>query len=170
MNDKEQFLTQLKEEFSRWEELLSNLSEEQIIARQLPSGLFDQGRDRPFTRLAAAFSGQVGSWVAQKGTRVPKMGVEIDEASDESPDRINAWIHATYLDESWPVVYRYWREGFLRFLELGEAIPEKDLLEPGRYPWMQGEPLSLVLQASYEHHHIEHLEPLLEWLHQDENS
>ena len=45
-------------------------------------------------------------------------------------------------------------------------IPEQDLLEAGKYPWLEGHPLLLVLQASYEHHE-EHLHPLLlAWLRQ----
>ncbi|HEX7974864.1 MAG TPA: ClbS/DfsB family four-helix bundle protein, partial [Anaerolineales bacterium] len=88
------------------------------------------------------------------------------DSDDEPPDQINAWIYDTNRDRPWASVYRDWREGFLRFLELGEAIPENDLLEVGKYPWMEGYPLSLVLLSSYEHHHIDHLEPLLAWLRQ----
>ena len=44
---------------------------------------------------------------------------------------------------------------------IGRAIPEKDLLDPKRYPWMSGQPLLEVLQSSYEHHHVDHLQPLL---------
>jgi hypothetical protein len=63
-------------------------------------------------------------------------------------------------------VHQDWRDGFLRFLELGEMIAEKDLLDPEKYPWMKGYSLFVVLQGSYEHHHIDHLEPLLAWLRQ----
>jgi hypothetical protein len=37
MNDKKQIITMLKEEFTRWEELLAGMSEEQITAPHLPS-------------------------------------------------------------------------------------------------------------------------------------
>jgi hypothetical protein len=87
----------------------------------------------------------------------------------EDLDQINAWIYETYREQPWSSVHHDWREGFLRFLELGEAIPEKELLEAGRYPWLEGHPLSLVLVSSYEHHHEEHLEPLLAWLRQHGN-
>jgi len=39
MNGKQQILTTLREDFSRWEELLASMSEEQITAPQLPSNL-----------------------------------------------------------------------------------------------------------------------------------
>jgi hypothetical protein len=49
-------------------------------------------------------------------------------------------------------VYRKWREGFLRFLEAGKAIPEEEMVDTGRYPWLKGYPLLAVLEGSYEHH------------------
>jgi hypothetical protein len=40
MNDKQHILTLLREEFSRWEELLAGLSEEQITAEHSDIGLY----------------------------------------------------------------------------------------------------------------------------------
>ena len=48
----------------------------------------------------------------------------------------------------------------MRFLELAEAVPEKDLLEIERYSWLREYPISAVLLGSNGHHE-EHLEPLL---------
>lgn len=39
MNNKGEILAALREELDRWEELLDGMSEEQITARRLPSGL-----------------------------------------------------------------------------------------------------------------------------------
>jgi hypothetical protein len=52
-------------------------------------------------------------------------------------------------------------------MELGELVPEKDLMESGRYAWLGDLPLSYILEASYNHHQEEHLEPLLAWLRQN---
>ena len=49
----------------------------------------------------------------------------------------------------------------MRFFELAEAIPEKDMMETGRFRWIAGYALSAVLLGSYEHHE-EHLESLLD--------
>jgi hypothetical protein len=94
----------------------------------------------------------------------PKWPGELNPDSEENTDRINAWIHETARNQPWSMVHREWRDGFLRFIELGEAIPEKDFLDLNRYAWLQGHPLSFIYEASYEHHHIDHLEPLLAWL------
>jgi len=59
-------------------------------------------------------------------------------------------------------IHQNWRDGFLRFLELGEPISEKDLLDGDRYPWLKGYSLACILVASYDHHQ-EHLERLLAW-------
>jgi hypothetical protein len=63
-------------------------------------------------------------------------------------------------------VHQVWRDGFLRLLELAAAIPEQDLLDTKKYPWLKGYALFDVLKGSYEHHHIDHLEPLQAWLQQ----
>src|SRR3989304_2244373 len=63
----------------------------------------------------------------------------------------------------WSEIHKNWREGFLRFLESEEPIPEKDLLDGDRYTWLKGYSLAFILVASYDHHQ-EHLEKLLAWL------
>jgi hypothetical protein len=165
MNDKKQMMTMLKEEFDRWEGLLSGLTEEQITAPQLDADMSIKDvvahlwtwQKRSIARLEAAMldrEPEFPEWIP---------GVNPD-SDDEKPDQINAWIFETCRDRSWPDVHRDWRAGFLRFLELGEAIPEKDLFDAGRYPWMGEYTLAHVLLASYEHHHVDHLEPLAGWL------
>jgi hypothetical protein len=169
MNDKKQIITMLKEEFNRWEELLAGMSEEQISAPHLPSNLSIKDviahlrawQQRSVARLEAA--------LLNREPEFPNWPAELDPDSEDDLDQVNAWIYKTYHEQPWSSVHRDWREGFLRFLELGEAIPENDLFDAGRYPWMEGRPLSLVLLGSYEHHHEDHLEPLLVRLRQQGN-
>jgi hypothetical protein len=71
----------------------------------------------------------------------PKWLADLDPEPQGQPHQVNAWLYETYRDQPWSRVYRDWREGFLRFVELGEAIPEKDLMEKGRDPWLEGYPL-----------------------------
>jgi hypothetical protein len=169
MNGKQQILTMLRAEFSRWEELLASMSEEFVTVPHLPSNLSIKDvvahlrawQQRSIARLEAA--------VLDTAPEFPRWPAELDPDTDDDPVQINAWIYETYREQPWSSVHRDWREGFLRFLELGEAIPENDLLDAGRYPWMEGQPLSLVLLGSYEHHHEDHLEPLLTWIRQHGN-
>ena len=171
MNDKQQILTTLREEFNRWEALLAGLSEEQITAPQLPANWSIKDviahlrawQQRSIARLEAA--------LLNRAPEYPTWPAQFDPEAEGEPHDLNAWLYAAYRDQPWSSVHRDWREGFLHFLELGEAIPEKDLLEAGRYPWLEGYALFAVLQGSYEHHreHAEYLEPMVARLRQHAN-
>jgi hypothetical protein len=165
MNDKKQMLSLLQDEFERWEKLLASLSEEQITAPQLPAGLSIKDtiahlmawQQRSIARLEAA--------KLEREPVFPDWPAGLDPEV-EDVDAINAWIYDTYRDEPWSSVYHLWQSGFLHLMELGQAIPEKDLLEAGKYPWLGEYTLLDVLQGWYEHHHQDHLEPLVERLRQ----
>jgi hypothetical protein len=169
MNDKQQLMATLKQEFDRWEELVAGLSEEQLNTPQPTSTMSIKDvlahlmawQQRSIARLEAA--------VHNTEPEFPKWPIRLDSYEDDNPDQINAWIYQTYHDQPWSDVHRKWRDGFLRFMELGEAIPEKDLFEVGKYHWLKEYSISMVLVWSYEHHHIEHLEPLLNWIGQSGN-
>ncbi len=88
----------------------------------------------------------------------------LDPESGEERDQFNARIYEAHHQEPWSRVGQDWKDGYLRFLELGEAIPEKDLMDKDKDPWLKGYSLFAVLQHSYEHHE-EHLEQLLVRLH-----
>ncbi len=172
-DDKQQILATLREEFNRWEELLSGMREEQVTAPRLPDNMSIKDvvahlyawQQVSIARLEAALLNREPVFPA-----APE-GLDLDTENDV--DRINAWTYETYRDQPWSHVYQAWRAGFLRFMELAEAIPEPDLLEAGRYPWMRGYALADSLHGSYEHHYEhrndDHLEPLLAWIREGGN-
>jgi len=151
--------------------LLASLTEEQITAPQLPDNWSIKDviahlrawQQRSIARLEAA--------LLSRAPEYPAWPAQFDPEEEGQPHDLNAWLYATYRDQPWSSVHRDWRAGFLRFLELGAAIPETDLLAEGRYPWLDGYALFAVLQGSYEHHreHAEYLEPLLARLRQHGN-
>jgi hypothetical protein len=167
MTSKSEILALLQSEFDRWEEVLNGLSEEQITASNFISDWSIKDtlahlmawQTRSIARLEAA--------LVNKEPEFPPWPVQPEPDPGDNSDEINAWIYETYHDQPWSNIHQTWRAGFRRFLELGQAVPEKDLLDPKRYPWMQGQPLEVVLQGSYEHHHVDHLEPLLALLRQN---
>lgn len=164
MASKLSILDEMHDEFDRWEELLADLDQQEITERRLPAGLSVKDvvahlmwwQKLSVARLEAGLEGRV--------PRFPAWPPGLDPEADDDLDQINAWIHSQYRDQPWSAVYQAWRAGFLRLMELGQAIPEADLMTPGRYAWMDGEPLYIVLTASWEHHHVEHLLPLVDWL------
>jgi hypothetical protein len=164
MQNKTELLTLLRDEYARWEELLTGLSEERLTAPYLPGGLSIKDvvahlmawQQRSIARVQAA----------QQHTQpeFPAWPPDLDPEEDDDLNAINAWIYSTYKDEPWPDVYRRWRDGFRRFIEISETIPEDDLLTPGRFPWMGEYMLADVLYGSHGHHHDEHYPPLTAWL------
>jgi len=166
MDKKQQILTALREELSRWENMLSDLSEEQIVNRQLPSDLSIKdviGHLRAWQQVSIA---RLEAAQHNHEPAYPDWLAGLDPESEEHIEQFNARIHEIYRQQPWSQVHQEWQDGFLRLLELSEAIPEKDLFDTEKYPWLKGYALVDVLQGTHEHHHIDHLEPILAWFHQ----
>jgi hypothetical protein len=168
MNMKEHILAALTEERDRWEELLASLNEEKITTPLLPSNWsikdviahLQAWQQRSIARVEAA-------WLNRE-PEFPRWPEGFDPDSEGNTDRVNAWIYESCREQAWSTVHQNWREGFDRFLELAEAIAEKDLLDSGCYPWLKGHPLAFILVASYDHHQ-EHLEKTQVWLREHGN-
>jgi hypothetical protein len=167
MQNKQHILAALREEFDRWEALLASLSETQITDPQLPKNWSIKD---VIAHLRAWQQRSVARLEAARRDREPEYPAwpeRFDPEAEGQPHDLNAWLYEQARDKPWPSVHQEWREGFLRFLELAEAISEQDLLEAGKYPWLEGYALFEVLQGSYEHHqeHAEYLQPVLARLH-----
>ncbi len=159
-------LSALREQLEQWETLLASLSTGQRQAPLQPSPWTVKDtlvhlwawQQRSIARLEAAHFGHEPEF--------PLWLSGVNPNGEGSPDQINAWIYETYRDLPWMQVYTKWRDGYLRFLELGGRISERDLLDSSLYLWMEDYPLANVLLASYDHHQ-EHLEKLQAWLKED---
>lgn len=163
MNDKQQILIAVQEEFHRWEALLASLSEAQRIAPEREGDWsvkdvlahLKAWQELSTLRLEAGLHGR-------EPIR-PDWPEEFDLETESNVDETNAWIYAMHREQPWPSVYGSWREGFLRFIAAGEAIPEAVLLLKKRYDWTDGYSLADSLINSTKHHE-EHREILLDWL------
>ena len=168
MPDKEQLLADLRAEYERWQALLAGLDETQINSRTLPAELsikdvvahLHAWQQISLARLEAVVAGRGPTYPAWLGGRAPD--------AEENLEWINATIHAAYRDASWPSVRATWQTGFLRLLELAAAIPERELFDAQRYPWLDGYAPAGVLEGTYDHHHVEHYQPLAAWLRKQE--
>jgi hypothetical protein len=163
MNMRDHILTALREQFNRWEELLAGLSEEQVTQPNLPDPWSVKDT---LTHLWAWQQRSIARLEAARLNRAPEFPQWLPGLDPEAEDvtaKMNAWIYERYQDQTWSTIHRQWREGFLRFLQLGERIPEQELLDAGRYPWLEGHSLADVFLASYDHHQ-EHIEKLSAWL------
>ena len=167
MNDQGQIIAVLKEEFNRWEDVLAGLSEDQITARQLPADLSIKDVLAHLMAWQQVSIARLEAAQLNKEPDLPNWLAGSDPDSEEDLEQFNDRIHETYHQQPWSRVHQDWRDGFLRFLKLGAEVPDNDLWNTEKYPWLKGYSLFAVLQGSYEHHHDDHLEPLLLWLRQD---
>ena len=163
MNMQEHILTALREQFDEWQNLLSELSAEQIATPLTPS---DWTPKDVVAHLMAWQQRSIARLEAAQAGREPVFPVwlpGIDPEDEGSTNEINAYLYETYRDRSWPQVYQDWQDGYRRFLDLGGQFSEPEFLDGSRYPWLEGYALAYVMVASYDHHQ-EHREKLQDWL------
>ena len=164
MKSKRELIRDLRAEFSRWEELLGALSEQQTVRRDLAGGLSVKD---VVAHLMAWQKLSIARMEAARDNRAPnyQLGPDgLDPDAEANLERVNAWIHEKYLNTPWAEVYQDWSSGFLHFIDLAEAMPEQALMQPARYPWLKDAPLVAVVEGLYDHHHEEHYVPLVKEL------
>ncbi|MEO8607595.1 MAG: ClbS/DfsB family four-helix bundle protein [Chloroflexota bacterium] len=162
MNDKTQLISHLRGIYNRWEAFLLRQTEAQISA---PNRYGHWSIKDVVAHLRAWQQVSISRLEAALDHHTPDFADWPPDFNPEPPtnadlDHINNWIYEQHRDQSWLDVHAAWRAGFLHFLDLAQAIPEKMLFEVGRFPWLDEYPLAAVLEGSGVHHE-EHLEPLL---------
>jgi hypothetical protein len=163
MPEKDSVMRMLRDEFARWDRLLTQMDEEDILSPRFPEGwslkdvlahLYAWQRRSVARAEAGLFdhAPQLGDWPAG-----------FDPAEEEPVDEVNAWIYATHRDLDWPTIYQSWRLTFLRLIQLGSLLPEDTLIQKDRFAWLPGYALIDVFTGSLEHHR-EHWDMLHEGL------
>ena len=163
MSMKDHILAALREQFEGWEELLASLNEEQLTD---PHFDFDWSIKDVMAHLWAWQQISVARLEAgalDREPRYPEWIVNVGRDWEEDADRVNALTFENNHSKPWSEIHGNWRAGFLRFLDAGSQISERNLLDGDRYPWLRGYSLAFILVASYDHHQ-EHFEKLTAWL------
>jgi hypothetical protein len=162
MNMKEHILAALREQFESWDRLLASLPEDQIAA---PRFDLDWSIEDVIAHLWAWQQISIARLEAGAQDREPEYPQWIVslENWEADADRVNAATFERHHAKPWFEIYQNWKDGFLRLLELGNKISERDLLDGDRYLWLHGYSLAFILIASYDHHQ-EHFEKLTGWL------
>lgn len=168
MNMKEHILAALREQFDSWEELLASLSDEQITTPHFDYNWSIKDVIAHLWAWQQISVARMESGLQDREPEIPKWIVSLGEDWEDNADRVNALTFETNHKKPWSEVHQNWKDGFLHFLELGNKISERDLLDGDRYPWLKGYSLAFILVASYDHHQ-EHLEKLLAWLEEHGN-
>ncbi len=162
MNMKEHILGALREQIERWDGQLASMSAAQITAPLLPSHWSAKDVINHVRTWQQRSLARIEAGLHDQPPQFPQWIPGVDPEAEEATDQINDWIYRANRELPWPEVHQRWRAGYLRLIELAQEVPERDLLDPSRYPWMQGNPLAFVLLATYDHHQ-EHLDKLQAW-------
>ena len=166
MNEKLDILDKSSEIFNRWQELLTDLSEEQILEPLVPSPWSVKDVVAHLWSWQQASLARAEAALHDKLPDYPQWWVINGPDPEEDVERTNAWLYEASKNKPWSTVYADWKAQFEHYLELIRQIPEKDLLEMGRYAWMGDYPLAASPLGSLDHH-IEHYDTLSAWLQND---
>ncbi len=164
---KEHILAALQEQFGSWNQLLASLSEERITSPSFDLGWSIKDVIAHLWAWQQISIARMEAGALDREPEFPQWIVDV-ENWEENTDRVNALTFERNHAKPWSEMYQNWKNGFLRFLDLGNEISEKDLLDGDKYPWLHGYSLAFILIASYDHHQ-EHIEKLVNWLRKQSN-
>ena len=163
MNMKEHILAALREQFDQWEELLMSLSEEELTAPQFDLDWSIKDVIAHLWAWQQISIARMEAGVHDSQPDYPGWILSIGKDWEEDANLVNALTFDANHEKPWSEVYQNWRTGYLQFLDSGNKIPERTLLDSDKYSWLKGYSLAFILVASYDHHQ-EHLEKLHKWL------
>jgi hypothetical protein len=162
--NKSALLEQIAHERILWEQLLVEIGEAHMLE---PGATGDWTfkdvvahlngwRSKTLARLDAAQHGHAPA--------APPWPAQLDE--DDDVDQINDWIYRASFDRPLQAVLDEYSDSFQHMRDSVMALSERDLAEPGRYPWLKGYTLAQVIMDSFGHFHDEHEPVLRAWLDQ----
>lgn len=156
---KKQGVEGLQAIFTKWENFLSRLTEQQAL-------MLSVHKDRTVKDdLAHVWEWQrvsIARLEAALSNKTPMYNWWINEYDlweENNTEKINESIYTMNKDRIWLDIYKDWKKGFSRFIDLSQQINEPDLLSTSKFSWLRGYSLIAVLSGSYNHHN-EHLEKL----------
>jgi len=159
---KSALLEQIERERVFWEQLQAEIGQQRMLVpgatgewtfKDVVAHL-NGWRAKTLARLQAAVHGGTPA--------APPWPADLDE--DDDVDQINDWIYQASRERSLEDVLGEYSQSFQRMRDAVTALPERDLTEVGRYPWLQGYALAQVITDSFGHLHEEHEPVLRAWL------
>ncbi len=166
---KQQLLAVIETERRGWEALLNEIGENRMTR---PGAAGDwtfkdvvahvnDWRTRTIDRLEAVARGEPAP--------PPPWPAGMDEETDEGVNQINDWFYERSKDRPLVDVLAQAREQYQRLHDATTALPEAELIEPGRFdslfPWLEGAALGpVILGSSFGHLHEEHEPAIRAWL------
>jgi len=124
MNMKGHILAALREQFERWEMLLANLSEEQLLAPQFDLNWSIKDVMAHLWAWQQISIARMESGVQGQEPEYPQWIVHQVENWEENADKVNSVTFERQHSKPWSEVYQNWKIGFVQFLELSRYRKE----------------------------------------------
>jgi len=154
---KARLLGDLREEQARWEALLQDIGEDRMNQPGVAGAWSIKDIVAHLTGWRRRTVGRFQAALRHEPAPPPPWPSHL-----QTDDEINAWIYAANRDRPVSEVLRDSRDVFQQLVETLDAFPEADLLDPARFDWLGGEPLSGA--AFFAHFHEEHEPDMRAWL------
>lgn len=154
---KAQLLDDLRDEQTCWEALLHDIGEDHMTQPGVAADWSIKDIVAHLTgwrrRTVARFQAALRNEPAPPPPWPPEL---------QTDDQINSWIYVANRARPLADVLRDSRDVFGQLVAALDAFPEADLLAPGRFPGLEGEPLSGAI--FFDHFHEEHEPDMRAWL------
>lgn len=160
---KQQIITDLGHVYQQWKALIADLSDEQKAAHLEPSEWTVKDVLAHLWFWQQASVARMEAAIRDVEPDYPDWWEMFGPDPEEDVDRTNAWNYAQNRQKPWSQVYASWNGQFQHYISLVKQVPERDLLENGRYAWMGKYRLVDSTLGSYGHHQ-EHYDMLVAWL------
>ena len=84
--------------------------------------------------------------------------------SEEEMDRLNEQFYQENKSRPLADVLGDFRSSYLQIVEVVQAMPEEDLIDPRRFAWLDGDSLRQLVAGDTYDHYEEHRQQIEEWL------
>ncbi|MFI5272701.1 MAG: ClbS/DfsB family four-helix bundle protein [Ktedonobacterales bacterium] len=156
---KAQLLDDLRDEQARWEALLQDIGEDHMTQPGVAGEWAIKDIAAHLTGWRRRTVGRFRAALRHEPAPPPLWPPHL-----RTDDEINAWIYAANRDRPLADVLRESRDVFQQLVETLDAFPAADLLDPTRFPWLEGDDLPLSGAAFFAHFHEEHEPDMRAWL------
>ncbi|MEM7030637.1 MAG: ClbS/DfsB family four-helix bundle protein [Chloroflexota bacterium] len=152
---KAEILSGIQAEYELLEEALAGLDEDQMMQ----SGVEGDWSVKDVVGHIAIWQKRMMDWVleARQGD-VPQQ--------DISPEELHEWNHQDYLanqDRALADILVDFRRWHQEAVSLTESIPEAELCDLQRYPWLNGKPLWVMIVGDTTNHYRDHRQNIARW-------
>jgi hypothetical protein len=154
---KQQLLDRMHQEGAQWDTLLAEVGQERM---EIPGATGEWTFKDIVVHLTAWWRREVGRLEAVRRGERP-----VPHPDQRDVQVINQWTYHTNRDRPLSDVLRDAQAVWQQFEAALQATPERDLAQPGRFDWLDGQALGpRIVEDFLMHLHEEH-EPLIrEWL------